>query len=235
MSAVRTEVIGLATLMLGDCREIAPTLERPAAVISDPPYGTGGWRRVKSGAGSNPAARLVREEWDDGATDWLAWWPCIPVLTFWPSSNALQLLSAAQATGRAKHRALYMRKRDPKPQPAGRIAWSVEPIWCLSEPGFLLHGGTDWCEASTPREGRDAEATGHPYEKPLSVMQWLVGKTQADLLCDPFMGSGTTGAAAVAAGRSFIGIEQDPHWFGVACRRIEQAQRQGDIFRDAVA
>jgi DNA modification methylase len=48
------------------------------------------------------------------------------------------------------------------------------------------------------------------------------------------MGSGTTGAAAVKAGRDFVGVEMDPEWFSVACRRIEEAQRQGDMFRDAV-
>jgi DNA modification methylase len=55
------------------------------------------------------------------------------------------------------------------------------------------------------------------------------------VILDPYMGSGTTGVAAVEMRHPFIGIEIDPTYFATACRRIEQAQRQGDIFRDAVA
>ncbi|MBJ7502378.1 MAG: hypothetical protein JHC57_21680, partial [Sphingopyxis sp.] len=47
---------------------------------------------------------------------------------------------------------------------------------------------------------------------------------------DPFMGSGTTGVAAVQMGRDFIGIEREPKYFDIACKRIEDAQRQGDLF-----
>jgi DNA modification methylase len=53
--------------------------------------------------------------------------------------------------------------------------------------------------------------------------------------CDPFMGSGTTGVAAVQMGRSFIGIEREPRYFDIACKRIEDAQRQGDFFTGAAA
>ncbi|MFC6627317.1 DNA methyltransferase [Sphingomonas yabuuchiae] len=52
----------------------------------------------------------------------------------------------------------------------------------------------------------------------------------AQVVCDPFMGSGTTGVAAVQAGRGFIGIERDHAHFNLACRRIEDAQRQGNLF-----
>jgi site-specific DNA-methyltransferase (adenine-specific) len=52
---------------------------------------------------------------------------------------------------------------------------------------------------------------------------------------DPFSGSGTTGIAAVQSGRDFIGIEIDPEYFDIACRRIEEAQRQGDLFIEGTA
>jgi hypothetical protein len=71
----------------------------------------------------------------------------------------------------------------------------------------------------------------HPTQKQVSLMLWCIeqaGKPQSIL--DPFMGSGTTGVAAIRMGRSFIGIERDPSYFEIACRRIEQAQRQGDVF-----
>lgn len=70
----------------------------------------------------------------------------------------------------------------------------------------------------------------HPTQKSLGVMSYLI-KTytdEGDTVIDPFMGSGTTGVAAVRHGRKFIGIEQDPKWFDVACKRIEaEYQKRG--------
>lgn len=220
-------IIGNATLYLGDCLEILPTLPKVDAVITDPPYGTGGWRRLAAGAGSNPAANLVREEWDNGDVDWVAagdW----PILTFWPPARMARMMAALE--NRPKVRLLYMRKLDPKPQVSGRIAWSVEPIIVASQDGFQLYGGTDWIEASTPRANRDADATGHPYQKPVEVMDWLVGKVRGICFADPFMGSGTTGVACMNLGRKFIGIEIEPKYFDIACERIENAQRQAKLF-----
>jgi site-specific DNA-methyltransferase (adenine-specific) len=51
-----------------------------------------------------------------------------------------------------------------------------------------------------------------------------------ETVLDPFMGAGTTGVACANLGRSFIGIERDPRWFDRACRRIEAAYAQGDLF-----
>jgi site-specific DNA-methyltransferase (adenine-specific) len=53
-----------------------------------------------------------------------------------------------------------------------------------------------------------------------------------DLILDPFMGSGTTGVACVQLRRKFIGIEIEEKYWSIACRRIEQATRQGDLIRD---
>lgn len=219
-------VIGNATLYLGDCLEILPTLPKVDAVVTDPPYGTGGWRRSTVGAGSNPAAQLIREEWDDGNVGWVGigdW----PILSFWPPARMPQLMAAIR---RPKVRMLYMRKLDPKPQVGNRVAWSVEPIVVASENGFQLYGGTDWIDASTPRYGRDTLATGHPYEKPEGVLRWILSKVRANTICDPFMGSGTTGVACMNLGRKFIGIEIEPKYFDIACERIENAQRQTSLF-----
>lgn len=74
----------------------------------------------------------------------------------------------------------------------------------------------------------------HPNEKPERLPALFIDLTTrpGDLVLDPFMGSGTTGVSAVRAGRRFIGIEIEPRYFDIACRRIEQAQRQGDLLRD---
>jgi site-specific DNA-methyltransferase (adenine-specific) len=205
-----------------DCREVLPSLCFDL-VVTDPPYGTGGWRRTCAGAGGDPSGSLVTEPWDDGALDWLSLLPaCVPVMTFWPAARTSCLLNAANLLGLTKHRTLYMRKRDPKPMPAGRTKWSVEPVWVLSRDGFVLSGGDDVFEATTPRKGRDGEATGHPYQKPVEVVRWLIAKTAAVTVCDPFMGSGTTLRAAKDLGRSAVGVEADERWCEVAARRLSQ-------------
>jgi site-specific DNA-methyltransferase (adenine-specific)/modification methylase len=62
-------------------------------------------------------------------------------------------------------------------------------------------------------------------------MKWSIGfAPKADTILDPFMGSGTTGVAAVQMGRKFIGIEREPKYFDIACERIENAQRQTSLF-----
>jgi len=76
-----------------------------------------------------------------------------------------------------------------------------------------------------------SETKQHPTQKPVSLMKWCIdmaGKPKTIL--DPFMGSGTTGVAAVLMGRLFIGIEREQQYFDIACKRIEQAQMQTDMF-----
>ena len=206
------------TIYHGDSREVLPYLEFDI-MVTDPPYGTGGWRRSESGGGSDPSAILILESWDSLDVSWLC---PVPTLAFWSAANAAALLTQAINIGLTKHRTLYMQKLDPKPQVAGRIAWSVEPIWCLSRDGFVLKGGSDWYSASTPREGRDREATGHPYQKPLEVMHWLIAKTADAIICDPFCGSGTTLRAAKDLGRQAIGIELDERYCEIAAQRLSQ-------------
>ena len=71
----------------------------------------------------------------------------------------------------------------------------------------------------------------HPTQKPMQVMSWVIGLCpKADTILDPFMGSGTTGVASAMRGKSFIGIEREPKYFDIACRRIEQAAAQGKLF-----
>jgi len=77
--------------------------------------------------------------------------------------------------------------------------------------------------------GRQGE---HPTEKPVPLMMDLVGlySNPGQTVLDPFMGSGTTGIACTRLGRKFIGIEINPAFFDLSCRRIEAASRQPDLF-----
>jgi len=73
---------------------------------------------------------------------------------------------------------------------------------------------------------------GHPTEKPVGLMSYIVRLSVREngTALDPFMGSGTTGVAAIQLGRKFIGIEREPKYFDIACKRIEQAVAQGQLF-----
>lgn len=71
----------------------------------------------------------------------------------------------------------------------------------------------------------------HPCEKPVQLLNRLIDALPgARNLLDPFMGSGSSGIAALNMGRDFIGIERDSKYFDIACRRIEDAQRQQRMF-----
>jgi site-specific DNA-methyltransferase (adenine-specific)/modification methylase len=219
---MRKEVIGLATLYLGDCREIAPGLKRPAAVISDPPYGigytaavparlhTGG--RMNEGAVIGDAAPFEPAPWISAADDVLLWG--------------------------ANHYAQRL--------PHGRwLAWNklggLEPWDQFSDVEFAWHNrrAADklfshlWkglCQAGA------GEKRDHPTQKPVALMRWCIEQAKVPpggAILDPYMGSGSTGVAAMQMRHPFIGIEIEPRYFDIACRRIEEAQRQGDMFRDA--
>lgn len=207
----------LVTIYHGDSRDISVPL---GVVVTDPPYGTGGWRRSESGSGSDPKAVLVREGWDDGAVDWID--GRMPVIAFWPAAHTWNLLDRANFVGLTKHRAIYWQKPDPKPQVGGRTRWSIEPIWIMSPDGFVLYGDTDLYRESAIRANRNDESVGHQYQKPVSVMRWIIGKTRAGHVIDPFMGSGSTLVAAKSLGIMATGIEQDEKWCEAAAIRCSQ-------------
>ena len=71
----------------------------------------------------------------------------------------------------------------------------------------------------------------HPTQKPVALMRWcLEFLPDAETILDPFMGSGTTLVACAKMGRKGIGIELDPDYFDIACKRVEEAYAQPDLF-----
>jgi site-specific DNA-methyltransferase (adenine-specific) len=215
----------------GEALEVLASLKTGAveAVLTDPPYGTGHWRRPESGQGADPRAVYGREPWDS----WnLAWLPEAlrvargPVLFFLPQDRLEEALAFARERG-LPFRLLIWGKPDPRPRPQGP-AYAFEPVLALrSLPGK----GKDLFLATSPRPGRDGEATGHPHQKPVSVMAWLVelASRPGDTLLDPFMGSGSTGVAAVGLGRGFLGVEREASWLQVAERRLRSALLQAPL------
>ena len=202
----RKEVIGDQTLYLGDCLEIMPHLDSVDAVVTDPPYG------VLSQSGS-AATRRSGGNTSNGVCSW-----DLPL-----SGDAVaQVLSAAPDAmiWGGCHMAL--------PATFGYLVWDKV---CEG----LNFGEVEYCWTTkrfAPRMFR-LRAAGmdggkqHPTQKPVAVMEWCLGfLPNADTILDPFAGSGSTGVACVNMGRRFIGIERDPGYFDIMCRRIEEAMRQ---------
>lgn len=223
----RIETIGDATLYLGDARAILPTLGILAAIVSDPPYGqgyvhSGGGRAVSNAPTSKAYTRhSVSVVGDDAPFD------------------------PAHLLGAAEQVILWGAHRFHERLPGGTwLVWDKVPTGKARSQG---DGEAAWKNDSPPRamriirhlwdgvcvEDRADLADGrvHPMQKPVAVMAWCVGMTSGTV-CDPYMGSGATGIACVRAGRSFIGIEIEPRYFDIACRRIEEAYRQPRLFAE---
>jgi site-specific DNA-methyltransferase (adenine-specific)/modification methylase len=203
---VRVETIGDATLYLGDCREILPTLPKVDAVITDPPYGIGYAANPIVGKGKS-ASNPERKAWDDKTVDLSPVLKAAEVCIIW-GGNYYPL--------RPSRGWLTWFKPDAPPSMA-----QFEMAWTSMDRNARQFS---WAIAQS-----NAERIGHPTQKPLALMRWCAGFTEG-LILDPFMGSGTTGVAAMQLGRKFIGIEIEPKYFDIACERIENAQRQQTLF-----
>jgi site-specific DNA-methyltransferase (adenine-specific) len=215
-------VIGNATLYLGDCRDILPTLGKVHVVVTDPPY------EIVAKGGGIGAKRKYLADIDghiDGGFDHsiLSGFPSW--LVFCSMKQIFTLAEQAKLQG-LRWQLLTWNKTNPTPLSNGNYLPDTEYI----VHGFKRH---DYEAKSRfivgPVERTEIE---HPTVKPLYVMQRCIKSAshQGETILDPFMGSGTTGVAAVQMGRKFIGIEKEPKYFDIACRRIEEAQRQGDLF-----
>lgn len=208
LESFRKEQIGECTLYCGDCREILPLLPKVDAVVTDPPYGIGFAAQPtkwQRRAGQEP------ETWDDGVVD-----------------VDLRAFGSAQIIWGGNHYDL--------PPARGWLSW-FKP----DAPPSMGHFELAWTSLDQPTRqimcsigATNLERVGHPTQKPLAVMRWSLAQIpEARSILDPFMGSGTTGVACVKLGRKFIGIEVEPKYFEIACRRIEQAYAQPDFFVEA--
>ena len=239
---VRKEVIGACELYLGDCREVLPTLGHVDAVVTDPPYAV-------SVAGSvNVSPKGTRKfDFFAGDTDWVAMnalvadalasaVQCAPsTFIAWCSHRQVGFINDILESAGYSTRPLVWRKKCPPPSaPGAGFAGAVE--WAVY--GYL--SGRFWSgnqydanvfECDNYRHGQP-DKVDHPTQKPLDLICWNIDRTVAPnaLTLDPFMGSGTTGVACAKLGRRFIGIEIEPKYFDISCRRIEQAYRQADLF-----
>lgn len=243
MSRFAIERIGDATLYLGDCLEVLPTIGRVDHVFCDPPYEeimhaakSGAARRIRTD-GRGPLKTLDFDSIDvirkpvveavAGICDGWALFFCAP--------EGVGRWADDINTSTAKYkRACVWIKPDSTPQLNGQGpamgAESFVVAWCGSGYARWNAGGKRgvYTHLTNP-PGRHG---GHPTEKPVSLMRELLTDftSHGQSICDPFMGSGTTGVAAIGLGRKFIGVEINPAYFDIACKRIEEAYRQPRLF-----
>ena len=209
---MRKEIIGNATLYLGDCAEILPTLDKVDAVITDPPYGIGITKSNRLAVSRGMGGM----DWDNET----------------PEQSLID-----QIVSLAKESILW-----------GGNYFDLPPSRC-----FLIwdkqNYGRDFADCEYAWSNIDSVARMflmrpmnmdggkvHPTQKPERLMKWCIDqcKLNPQTILDPFMGSGTTGVAAVQMGRSFIGIEREKQYFDIVCERIEKAQLQTDMFIEPI-
>lgn len=210
---MRIETIGAATLYLGDCLEILPKLPGVGAIVTDPPYGIGRDGQTESSGAHGGRKAYEHKGWDSAR----------------PPDELIRLLSShckaaviwggnyfadvLPPTGKW----LVWDKGQRINQSDGELAWTSLPgalrIMTMNRVELMLDGAE------------------HPTQKPVRLMEWTIKQLgDHELIIDPFMGSGSTGVAAMNLGIPFIGIERDPSYFEIAVRRLDDAQRQERLF-----
>lgn len=226
----RIETIGNATLYLGDSREIVPMLEHAHIwiTITDPPYGINaklGMGGGTKGDGGMWKGRRIAGDDDVAVRD--------------------QVILAAQGPFAAFAKV----NTAPLPGTRGTVVWDkgehtgAGDLSFPWKPSFELVfvGGPGW--SSSRRDGgiirvnavagcvadRNDGHRYHPFEKPVEIMRYFCERAPQGIILDPFMGSGTTGVAAVALGRRFVGVEIDPEFFDTACSRLANALARPEL------
>ena len=212
--------IGNATLYLGDCMDILPTLDKVDAVITDPPYGINENSKKVASRGKLAAPK------DYGDFDW----DKAP-----PPDVLIELMRT-----KGQYQAFFGGNYFTLPPTSCWLVWDklngdndfadCELVW-TNWPKAVRR--LQWRWNGMIRQGN--EERYHPTQKPLEVMKWVMTLCpKSDSVLDPFMGSGTTGVAAIQMGRKFIGIEREPKYFDIACKRIKQAVGQKQLFEPEI-
>ena len=203
---IREERIGGQRLILGDSRLIRSMLERQDAILTDPPYGIG----ADKGVGKYGRLKAGPQRWDSAAPD-LSWVSEYPAIVWGgnyfglPASRAYLVWDKGAGF-------------------KGRDFAECEMAWCSFDANARIF-------ARDPLAKGDYRGKQHPTQKPIALMEWCLGfLPNAETILDPFMGSGTTLVACQRLGRSGTGIELDPDYFDIACRRVDEATRQPDMF-----
>lgn len=258
--------IGRATLYLGDCRDILPTLGMVDAVVTSPPYDD--LRQYGSAFGGFDGCEAIASIAPVIADGGVMMWNVADATKNGSEtgSSFRQALRAMECGLNLHDTMIYLKENVNFPEEV-RYFSGFEYMFVFSNgapktfnpikdrrnkwAGTAMHGTDRQPDGSTkPISGKgkviepygmrfnywlmtnNTGDCGHPAPMPYQmafdhIVSW---SNPGEIILDPFMGSGTTGIAAAATGRDFVGIEIEPKYFDIACRRIEEAQKQGDLF-----
>ena len=199
--------IGSATLYLGDCAEILPTLGQFDAVVTDPPYGIS----ITKSNRLSKSRGFEDTGWDDKP-------PTKELIDLIVSKGNQAILWGGNYFDLPPTRCFLAWDK----QNEGRDFADLEMAW------------TNLDKVARIFRMRPMNMDGgkeHPTQKPIKLMEWCIDKLDnPNLILDPFMGSGSTGIACINLQKKFIGIEREQKYFDIACKRIEDAQRQNRLF-----
>lgn len=212
----RVERVGDATLYLGDCLDVLPTLGEVDAVVTDPPYGISADKSAASAGGEHGWRFYGHTDWDACRID----------------REVMDLV-----VGAAPHQIIWGGNyyTDVLPPTMQWLVWNKgQREFSLAD--FEMAWSSQWRASRMidyPRARALHDGKEHPTQKPVVVMQWCIELLPADcrVILDPFMGSGTTGVACLRLGRKFIGVEINPDYFDIALRRIREEHARGDFLR----
>jgi site-specific DNA-methyltransferase (adenine-specific) len=229
---MRKEEIGAATLYLADAFDIMPTLGEVDSIITDPPYDAKTHANARSLRGRHLASTI---DFDCFTEDqFIEFCKCavIQAKRWVVMSCAWRHAAQLEKAGVPLVRFGIWHKPNGAPQFTGdRPGTGWEAVAILHREGRKRWngGGHHAVWVCNIEQGE------HPTQKPLPLLlDWVKKFTdEEETVLDPFMGSGTTGVACLKLGRKFIGIEKRADYFDIACRRIEAAQRQGNLFAPA--
>jgi len=203
--------IGSAELWHGDCREVLPQLATFDAVLTDPPYGIG---FAAQPTRCQRANGMKADKWDDET----------------PPSWVFGLLQE-----KAKVLIVWGGNYFALPPTRGWLAWlkqgNAPSMADLELAWTSMDMNARWFEKTVKSASLEKQLQGeaHPTQKPVDLMAWSLTFANAQTVCDPFMGSGTTGVACAQMGKNFTGIERERKYFDIACERIARAQAQGQL------
>ena len=223
MTIHREERIGNQRLLLGDCLQVMPTLGRFDAVVTDPPYGINLNTDNSRFSGGN-AASVSRRGNGVGSAGGKR------------IANDAVAFDPSPVVGAGKQHIVWGWNNSPDKLPAGAcLVWikrndeAFGSFLSDAELAWMSKGHGVYCRRDLSNNAIALERV-HPTQKPVALMEWCLGfLPDAKTILDPFMGSGTTLVACQRLGRHGIGIEIDPEYFEIACRRVDEAARQPDL------
>ena len=198
-------------LYLGDCAEILPTLNKADAVITDPPYGI---NMDGGNVGYKGFNNFEKLGWDKKP-------PNQELIELCISKGNQSIFWGGNYFGLPPSRCWLIWDKG-----AGfknRTYAEAELAWTSMDANVRVF-------SYDPLANGDYKGKEHPTQKPIKLMQWCIDKIEGNVILDPFMGSGSTGVACAKMGKKFIGIEKESKYFDIACKRIEQAYSQADMF-----